>query len=140
MDSDDEIPTLIEPTANIQNASNTTDDDVPALVQDPHALPTTKVPLTIVTGYLGAGKTTLLNYILTAEHGKRIAVILNEFGDCTSPLPPLCLPNPKLTPPPQQSTLKSNSPSRQPTAPPPRRPLSSPSLTAASAAAPKTLA
>ncbi|KAK4237301.1 CobW/HypB/UreG, nucleotide-binding domain-containing protein [Achaetomium macrosporum] len=40
-----------------------------------------KVPITIVTGYLGAGKTTLLNYILTAEHGKKIAVIMNEFGD-----------------------------------------------------------
>ncbi|KAI0478879.1 cobW-domain-containing protein [Xylariaceae sp. FL0804] len=41
----------------------------------------TKVPITIVTGYLGAGKTTLLNYILTAQHGKKIAVIMNEFGD-----------------------------------------------------------
>ena len=37
----------------------------------------TKVPLTIVTGYLGAGKTTLVNYILKEQHGKRIAVILN---------------------------------------------------------------
>ncbi|KAL8653613.1 MAG: hypothetical protein Q9210_001991 [Variospora velana] len=36
-----------------------------------------KVPLTIVTGYLGAGKTTLVNYILREQHGKRIAVILN---------------------------------------------------------------
>lgn len=40
-----------------------------------------RVPITIVTGYLGAGKTTLLNYILSEKHGKKIAVILNEFGD-----------------------------------------------------------
>lgn len=37
--------------------------------------------VTIITGYLGAGKSTLVNYILKANHGKRIAVILNEFGE-----------------------------------------------------------
>ncbi|XP_048188940.1 COBW domain-containing protein 1-like isoform X2 [Perognathus longimembris pacificus] len=43
--------------------------------------PGVKIPVTIITGYLGAGKTTLLNYILTEQHCKRIAVILNEFGE-----------------------------------------------------------
>lgn len=57
MDSDEEIPSLVTAT-----------------ILDP-------VPVTIITGYLGSGKTTLLNYILTEQHSKKIAVILNEFGE-----------------------------------------------------------
>lgn len=68
------------------------DDEPPCLVDvslpyaDPALSPTTaqrqdfsltKVPLTIITGYLGAGKTTLINYILKEQHGKKIAIILN---------------------------------------------------------------
>ncbi|OAP59749.1 hypothetical protein AYL99_04751 [Fonsecaea erecta] len=62
---DDEIPDLVEVSQNGGTSSALRDG------------PERKVPITIITGYLGAGKTTLLNYILRAEHGKKIAVILN---------------------------------------------------------------
>jgi polynucleotide 5'-kinase involved in rRNA processing len=80
--SDDEVPSLIQPETKVLDDQN---EEIPNLVTDSENVPQAKVPITIVTGYLGAGKTTLLNYILTEQHGKKIAVILNEFGDCMSP-------------------------------------------------------
>jgi G3E family GTPase len=43
--------------------------------------PATQIPVTVLTGYLGAGKTTLLNRILTEQHGRKYAVVINEFGE-----------------------------------------------------------
>jgi G3E family GTPase len=67
MEEDDENPPLaveISPLT-VSNDSN----------------PSPSVGVTVITGYLGAGKSTLVNYILNGQHGKRIAVILNEFGE-----------------------------------------------------------
>lgn len=40
-----------------------------------------KVPVTVVTGFLGAGKTTMIRHLLEGSHGRRLALIINEFGD-----------------------------------------------------------
>ncbi|KAF0378922.1 COBW domain-containing protein 2 [Gigaspora margarita] len=69
----DEIPELVE-IAEIIDSSE-------SKVKDTDKTLSSKVPITIITGFLGSGKSTLLNYILTNQHGKRIAVILNEFGE-----------------------------------------------------------
>lgn len=45
------------------------------------AAPADQIPVTVLTGYLGAGKTTLLNRILSENHGRKFAVVINEFGE-----------------------------------------------------------
>ncbi|CAG8679015.1 11858_t:CDS:2, partial [Funneliformis caledonium] len=71
---DSEIPDLVEVIPETINAN-------PVHENKDNKTLEAKVPITIVTGFLGSGKTTLLNYILTEQHGKRMAVILNEFGE-----------------------------------------------------------
>lgn len=69
MDEEEEPPLAVEIT---ENEFETPQPDLEG------AFP---VGVTVITGYLGAGKSTLVNYILNAQHGKKIAVILNEFGE-----------------------------------------------------------
>eukprot|EP00466_Bigelowiella_natans_P008961 jgi/Bigna1/72949/fgenesh1_pg.22_\ len=49
---------------------------------DPEEIPESeKMPVTIITGFLGSGKTTMINYVLSVKHGRKIAVVENEFGE-----------------------------------------------------------
>ncbi|KAF7123577.1 hypothetical protein RHSIM_Rhsim12G0135500 [Rhododendron simsii] len=75
-DDDEEPPLAVEINDTVgRNQSQTSDDQRRKVVEG------SPVGVTVITGYLGAGKSTLVNYILHTEHGKRIAVILNEFGE-----------------------------------------------------------
>ncbi|KAI9138862.1 CobW/HypB/UreG, nucleotide-binding domain-containing protein [Paraphysoderma sedebokerense] len=87
-EDDGDIPILIPDLPSHLSSESSFDpstkgDDVgPKLNRSPiSAESKDKIPITIVTGFLGSGKTTLLNYILTENHQKKIAVILNEFGE-----------------------------------------------------------
>lgn len=73
MEEDDDCPPLA-----VELPPQTTSPLVPASAPASASAP---VGVTVITGYLGAGKSTLVNYILSGQHGKRIAVILNEFGE-----------------------------------------------------------
>ncbi|KAL7005925.1 hypothetical protein EMMF5_004466 [Cystobasidiomycetes sp. EMM_F5] len=65
---------------SVQTATKDIDDDAPFDESDDESdIP--QCPITLLTGFLGSGKTTLLNYILTEQHNRKIAVIMNEFGD-----------------------------------------------------------
>ena len=95
-DDDDEPPILVnledaddEPPVLVNVESTDADSVLPAAVNPPPAATRTVTtadlppcPVTILSGFLGSGKTTLIQYILQSpDHGKRIAVIENEFGD-----------------------------------------------------------
>mmetsp|Transcript_8061 Transcript_8061/g.8202 ORF Transcript_8061/g.8202 Transcript_8061/m.8202 type:complete len:463 (-) Transcript_8061:23-1411(-) len=65
----------------MSHSNNLEEDEIPDLVPLETYESKKVIPVTILTGFLGSGKTTLLNHILTSYHGKKIAVIENEFSD-----------------------------------------------------------
>ncbi|KAJ7943359.1 COBW domain-containing protein 1 [Quillaja saponaria] len=74
MEDEEEDPPL---AVQIEEEGPFTQQPEPKLPEDGEV----SVGVTVITGYLGAGKSTLVNHILNSQHGKRIAVILNEFGE-----------------------------------------------------------
>ncbi|KAL8218720.1 hypothetical protein R6Q57_022093 [Mikania cordata] len=77
MEEEDEDPPFaieIKETLDVQSFNH-------RLQNHEHVEEIPPVGVTVITGYLGAGKSTLVNYILNGQHGKKIAVILNEFGE-----------------------------------------------------------
>ena len=77
---DEEPPMLVEaPTAAAAASASPPPPPPPSTAIDLGDMP--PVPVTLLTGFLGAGKSTLLNRILRGDHGRRIAVIENEFGE-----------------------------------------------------------
>ncbi|GFZ10892.1 cobalamin biosynthesis CobW-like protein [Actinidia rufa] len=77
-DDEEEPPIAVEINETLDLAPPTPSDQSDQRQDIVEAPP---VGVTVITGYLGAGKSTLVNYVLNTQHGKRIAVILNEFGE-----------------------------------------------------------
>ncbi|XP_010258100.1 PREDICTED: COBW domain-containing protein 1 isoform X4 [Nelumbo nucifera] len=78
MEDDDEIPPL---AVEVDRISEPNASEFTGKPENRRSADEDSVGVTVITGYLGAGKSTLVNFILNSQHGKKIAVILNEFGE-----------------------------------------------------------